>query len=121
MGFGGVMGDRSLIQIESKSFKTPIVLYGHWSGGDNLVAVRNVLTRTDRIGDANYLAAQLFYEFAVNLGGYTGGLSFGIDTYDSNEVDVWIDNDTVFVNADTGEYNYQGETITEFALADKTV
>lgn len=108
------MGDRSLIQIESKTFKTPITLYGHWSGGDNLVAVRNVLTRTDRIGDPSYLTAQLFYEFAVNLGGYTGELSFGIDAYGEG-TDVWVDNDTVVVNADTGEYSVNGESFTEFA------
>ena len=113
------MGDRSLIQIESARFKTPITLYGHWSGEDNLLAVRNVLTRTDRIGDANYLTAQLFYEFAVALGGYTGELSFGIDAWGASENDVWVDNDTVVVNADTGEYTYRGETITEFALANK--
>jgi hypothetical protein len=109
------MGDRSLIQIESKSFKTPITLYGHWSGGDNLIAVRNVLTRTDRIGDPNYLTAQLFYEFAVALGGYAGELSFGIDAYGASESDVWVDNDTVVVNADTGEYSVGGELFTEFA------
>lgn len=114
------MGDRSLIQIESKTFKTPITLYGHWSGGDNLVAVRNVLTRTDRIGDPSYLTAQLFYEFAVNLGGYTGELSFGIDAYGVDD-GIWVDNDTVVVNADTGEYSVNGESFTEFAKVANSV
>jgi hypothetical protein len=121
MGGGRVMGDRSLIQVESVRFKTPITFYGHWSGETNLLAVRNVLARTDRIGDVSYLTAQLFYEFAVALGGYDGNLSFGIDTWGADENSIWVDNDTVVVNADTGAYTYQGETITEFALADKTV
>lgn len=108
------MGDRSLIQVESARFKTPITFYGHWSGDHNLLAVRNVLTRTDRIGDVSYLAAQLFYEFAVNLGGYDGNLSFGIDTFGADE-GAWVDNDTVVVNADTGEYSVNGEVFTEFA------
>ena len=115
------MGDRSLIQVESKGFKAPITLYGHWSGEDNLLAVRNVLTRTDRIGDANYLTAQLFYEFAVNLGGYTGELSFGIDAYGSSDTEIWVDNDTVVVNADTGEYSVNGEVFTEFAKVANSV
>jgi hypothetical protein len=121
MGGGGIMGDRSLIVINSKNFKAPITLYGHWSGGDNLVAVRNVLARTDRIGDVNYLTAQIFYEFAVALGGYEGKLSFGIDAYGYEEGSAWVDNDTITVNADNGEYEYQGEVNTEFALKDNSV
>ena len=107
------MGDRSLIVVKSKSLPTPITFYGHWSGTDNLEAVRNVLARTGRIGDASYLTAQLFFEFA-KLGNYDGELSFGIDTYEDGE-DIWMDNPSVFVDADTGVYEYQGETITEFA------
>ena len=75
------MGDRSSIYIASKHFPHPVALYGHWSGQDNLVAVANVLARTDRVGDPNYLTAQVFYEFAVS-NGYTGNLSFGIGTYE---------------------------------------
>ena len=45
------MGDRSFIVIESKQFVSPIALYGHWSGTDNVRAVENVLARTDRVGD----------------------------------------------------------------------
>lgn len=107
------MGDRSFIQVSSKDFATPITFYGHWSGEDNVLAVRNVLSTTDRIGDVSYLAAQIFYEFAVKQGGYEGGLSFGIDTF-GYDPDGVADNPTVYVNADTGEYTYQGVLNDEF-------
>ena len=96
------MGDRSLIVIESEQFETPISLYGHWSGTDNITAVQNVLARTGRVGDPSYLTAQLFWEFA-KLGNYDGELSFGIDTFGLPSDTAWLDNDAVFVNADTGE------------------
>jgi hypothetical protein len=109
------MGDRSLIVVKAEAFPTPITFYGHWSGDDNITAVRNVLARTGRIGDVSYLTAQLFWEFA-SLGKYDGELSFGIDTSEySDGDDLWMDNPTVIVNADTGEYEYEGETHTEFA------
>lgn len=111
------MGDRSYIQISSKDFKTPIALYGHYSGLDNLEAVKNVLARTSRIGDPSYLTAQIFYEFA-KLGNYDGEYSFGIDTFNSDpkygENPYSINNPTIYVNADTGEYTYLGEVYTEF-------
>jgi hypothetical protein len=106
------MGNRAFIQVESKEFLAPIIFYGHWSGDENLDAVRNVLARTGRIGDASYLAAQIFHEFA-SLGSYDGELSFGIA---SGEVgDVWADVPTVYVDADTGTYTVDGETYSEFA------
>ena len=101
------MGDRSFIQIDSERFELPIVLYGHWSGSDNVEAVQNVLARTTRVGDPSYLTAQLFYEFA-RLGDYDGELSFGIDTGEVG-TEAWVDNPTVYVNADTGEVTYNGE------------
>lgn len=107
------MGDRSLIVVKAEAFKVPIAFYGHWSGEDNLEAVRNVLLTTDRIGDVSYLTAQLFHEFSVKLGQYDGKLSFGIDTFDSGD-DTFMDNPTVIVNADTGEYEVNGEVHTEF-------
>ena len=112
------MGDRSYIQITSKDFKTPISLYGHWSGTDNLEAVKNVLARTGRIGDPSYLTAQIFYEFA-KLGNYDGEYSFGIDAFgyepDKPAFMSFSNNNwTVYVNADTGEYTYKGEVHTEF-------
>ncbi len=97
------MGDRSLIVIESEQFATPITLYGHWSGTDNLTAVQNVLARTGRVGDPSYLTAQMFWEFA-RLGNYDGELSFGIDTFGLPDATAWVDNETIFVNAETGEY-----------------
>lgn len=97
------MGNRSFIVVESEQFISPINLYGHWSGDDNVTAVKNVLARTGRIGDANYLTAQLFNEFAINLGSYDGELSFGIDASGYFGAETWIDNDTIYVNADTGE------------------
>jgi len=99
------MGDRSTIVITSKQFDKPIEFYGHWSGEDNITAVRNVLAHTDRIGDPSYLTAQIFYEFAIALGGYDGNLSFGIHQYQGP--DTWQDNPPVFVNADTGEVTYE--------------
>lgn len=103
------MGNRSYIQVDSKQFELPIVLYGHWSGEDNVVAVQNVLARTGRIGDPSYLTAQLFYEFA-RLGDYDGELSFGIDMGEVGG--AWLDAPTVYVNADTGEAKYyNGELI----------
>lgn len=96
------MGNRSFIVVESASFVTPVNLYGHWSGSDNVVAVSNVLARTDRVGQPDYLVAQLFHEFST-MGGYDGNLSFGIDACGYIGPDVWIDSDTIYVNADTGE------------------
>ena len=111
---GNTMGNRSLIVIESERFQTPISLYGHWSGAENLAAVAEVLGKTTRVGDPSYLTAQIFYEFAVVRGKYDGELSFGIDTFGLPSDTAWVDNDTVFVNADTGE------TQTEpFGLASK--
>lgn len=115
------MGDRSYIQVDSHRFQTPIIFYGHWSGTDNLVAVRNVLARTARIGDPSYLTAQLFYGFAMELGSYDGSLGFGIENgHLTGSVSEW-DNPSVLVNADTGEYSYNGEVFSEFVspVADK--
>jgi len=113
------MGDRATIHITSQSFSSPIELYGHWSGTDNARAVAKVLERTDRIGDANYLTAQVFYEYAVMLGGYTGHLSFGIRATNAEPSDTWDDNPIVILNADTGSVEYDGQTYTanQFALA----
>jgi hypothetical protein len=95
------MGNRSNIVIESKSFVSPISLYGHWSGEDNITAVERVLDRTDRIGDPSYLTAQLFHEFSQVLGNYDGKLSFGIDTYGYGS-EGCDGGQLIFVNADTG-------------------
>jgi hypothetical protein len=103
------MGDRSAIVIASKQFQTPITLYGHWSGETNITAVKSVLERTDRVGDPSYLTAQIFWEFA-RLGSYDGKLSFGIDTFGGDPSNA-MDNETIWVNADTGEVSI-GEPIT---------
>lgn len=94
------MGDRASIVVKSKSFDSPIRFYGHWSGSDNIKAVQNVLARTDRVGDPSYLAAQIYYEFAVNLGKTDGNLSFGISADGNTYGD---DNPPIVINADTGE------------------
>lgn len=109
------MGARSYIQVSAKEFATPITFYGHWSGEENLEAVRNVLSRSGRIGDVSYLTAQIFYEFA-KLGNYDGELSFGIDAFGSSP-EALADYPTVYVNADTGEYTYKGVDYTEFSKA----
>lgn len=101
------MGDRSAIVIYSERYKTPITLYGHWSGEQNIEAVQNVLARTGRVGDPSYLTAQIFWEFA-KLGNYDGEYSFGIDTFGVDGVDSLMDNPTIFVNADKGQYSTNG-------------
>jgi hypothetical protein len=110
------MGDRAYIQIESQRLERPVLLYGHWSGTDNLQAVRNVLEKTARIGDVPYLTASLFWEFA-KLGSYDGSLSFGIEVGDLTDSPTWmLDNPIAFVNADSGQYIYDGGLYNEFAL-----
>jgi hypothetical protein len=106
------MGDRSNIVIrETASQKDNfVILYGHWAGDDNLTAVRNVLEKTDRIGDSTYLTAQIFYEF-TRLGNYDGGLGFGLWVGDMESIDE-DDNPAVIVDADTGAITYRGETYT---------
>jgi hypothetical protein len=103
------MGNRSVIVIKSENNDSDIVIYGHWSGDSNVQAVRNVLSTTGRIGD-NYLVAEIFHEFAVKLGGFTGvGYgSFGMWTSKGGEDLGWEDAPTVYVNQDDGSYEYQG-------------
>jgi hypothetical protein len=108
------MGNRAYIQIDSQNLEMPILLYGHYSGEDNLTAVKNVLEKTGRVGDPAYLTAQLFYEFAIVLGQYDGVLGFGIECGQLTD-SVWVDNPTVYVNADNGEYSYKGTTHTDYA------
>ena len=106
------MGNRSFIEVDSRAFAAPIILYGHWSGEDNLTAVKTVLEKTARVGDASYLTAQIFYEFA-RLGSYDGSLSFGIESgYLTGK--EWSDCPSVAVNADTGEYSIDGVVYTDF-------
>jgi hypothetical protein len=111
------MGDRSLIVMRDNSSDLEIVMYGHWSGDDNLTAVRNILSKTSRVGDC-YLVAEVFHEFSVVLGGYSGldfG-SFGIFAAQKGFDEGWIDAPTIYVNVDTGEYEYEGEITTLEAL-----
>jgi hypothetical protein len=98
------MGDRASIYITSEQFEKPIHLYGHWSGEDNIKAVEEVLTHTDRVGDPSYLTAQIFHKFA-ELGNYTGNLGFGISV--ATDIDYADDNPPVIVNADTGAIEYE--------------
>jgi len=107
------MGNRSLIVIQNDTDDTQITIYGHWSGTENLTAVRNVLSATGRVGDS-YLVSELFYEFAVKIGGFDGvGYgSFGIWAGKRGDDEGWIDTPTVYVNQDTGEYRYEGELVT---------
>ena len=106
------MGDRSSIYITSKSTTGYLHLYGHWSGEDNARAVATVLRDTDRVGDPYYLTAQVFYEFSVIEGGYTGSLGFGIGSVNVI-TDNTDDNDLILLNADTGEVEYRGERYTK--------
>lgn len=105
------MGDRAYITITTGASELDTIsLYGHWAGNTNVDAVRNVLQRTDRIGDISYLTAQIFHEWTT-MHDYDGTLSFGIFAGDCGE----DENPTVYVNADNGEYTIKGEMFTEFA------
>ena len=111
------MGDRSSIYIKSDdNLDQWLHLYGHWSGDSNTKAVAEVLRKTDRIGDMAYLTAQIFYEFSVYLGSYTGSLGFGIDICNTTPAEWFDDNPPVIVNADTGDVEWRNEnyTRTEF-------
>jgi hypothetical protein len=105
------MGNRAVIAIQQDETERDnfVLLYGHYSGGDNLNAVLNTLRRTDRIGDPAYLTAQIFYEFA-RMGDYNGELGFGIYQGTKNAIDE-TDNPAVFVNPYNGVITYQGETL----------
>jgi hypothetical protein len=107
------MGERSWIQIESKTGEV-VSLYGHWSGEDNLYAVRNVMARTGRL-HMSYLIAQLFYEFAMVWGNYDGHTGFGIFGDRAPDGDEYP---TVFVDADTGKVTYDGVTYEPAELND---
>jgi hypothetical protein len=100
------MGNRSHIVIRETKTQTDnmLILYSHWGGDDNLTAVKNVLAKTDRIGDSPYLAAQIFSEF-LKLGDYNGETGFGIWVGDMGTIDD-SDNPAVIVDADTGEFSY---------------
>lgn len=102
------MGNRSNIVIRETATQQDnfLILYSHWGGDHNIRAVENVLRKTDRIGDSAYLAAQLFYEF-TKLGHYDGGLGYGLWVGDMESIDE-TDNPAVIVDADTGEFTYQG-------------
>ena len=102
------MGDRSHIVIRTSNPADTITLYGHWSGTDNLEAVKRVLAKTGRIGDASYLTAELFYEFAVMCGKYAGVGSNGFGIWAGDDGGSWEDNPTIYVNAEDGTYEYDG-------------
>lgn len=104
------MGDRSSIYITNDTDDSVIRIYGHWSGDHNAKAVATLLNKTDRVGDPMYLTAQMFYEFAIIQGGYTGGLGFGIGS--ATYIDYTEDNPAIVVNADTGEVKYEDTTYT---------
>lgn len=102
------MGDRAYITITTNNNPLDtITIYGHWAGSSNFQAVQNVIRRTDRVGDTSYLAAQIFYEWAVRLNRYNGETGFGIMTGDCGEEE----NPTVYVDADTGQITYRGEVL----------
>jgi hypothetical protein len=105
------MGNRATLYVISKQHQAPIAFYGHWAGDTNVRAVVDVLKRTDRVGDASYLTAQLFYEYAVVLGSYSGGTGFGIGTFEAID-DTWDDNPAIIVDADTGGVTFNGEEFT---------
>jgi len=100
------MGNNSYIVIESDSFDVPLAIYGHWVGDDNVRAVEDTLLVTDRIGDASYLAAQIFHTLTTQHH-YDGKSGFGLSVGDP--FNAWIDAPTVYVDADKGEYSVGGD------------
>lgn len=103
------MGDRSHIVIRGDDPKQTITLYGHWAGTTNIDAVRSVMSRTKRVGDIAYLTAELFYEFAVVEGKYTG-VGFGsYGMWAGDDTGVWADNPSVYVNSVDNTFEYEGE------------
>jgi hypothetical protein len=98
------MGDRSYIVIESKDFDSDIVIYSHWGGNNNVTVAVNVLTFTQRIGDADYLAAEII-RMAFEENNYDGSLGMGVSTLAKGTfTENWADNPTVYINADTGRW-----------------
>jgi len=109
------LSGRSVIIIRSARFTAPLTFYGHLSGTDNLAAVKRVLSRSFRLGEAGYLAAQIFLEFA-RLGGSPGELYFGIENTPLPGL-AGLDEYPVIVNADSGEVEYCGQTFSGYAIA----
>jgi hypothetical protein len=107
---GVKMGDRSHIVIRGDDPKQTITLYGHWAGTTNIDAVRSVMSRTKRTNDIAYLTAELFYEFAVVEGKYTG-VGFGsYGMWAGDDDGAWADNPSVYVNSVDNTFEYEGET-----------
>jgi hypothetical protein len=107
---GVKMGDRSHIIIRGDDPKQTITLYGHWAGTTNIDAVRSVMSRTKRTNDIAYLTAELFYQFAVVEGSYTG-VGFGsFGMWAGDDDGAWADNPSVYVNAVDNTFEYEGET-----------
>lgn len=100
------MGDRVFVELNSQDFTTPVVIYSHWAGESILGAVTKVLGMSSRVGDANYLAAQIINSVFKECY-YDGELGFGIAAWDSttaSDAYDWADNPTVFVDLDKGYY-----------------
>lgn len=100
------MGDRSHIVIRNGNPNDTITLYGHWAGTTNIEAVERVLARTTRKGDISYLTAELFYEFAVVQGSFTGVGAGGFGIWAGDDTGAWADNPSVYVDANDGTYTY---------------
>lgn len=103
------MGNRSHIVIRTSNPADTITLYGHWAGTTNIDAVRSVMSRTTRASDISYLTAELFYEFAVVEGRYTGVGYGGYGMWAGDDTGAWADNPSVYVNAEDGTFEYEGK------------
>jgi hypothetical protein len=98
------MGDRSYIVIESDKFVSDIAIYSHWGGTTNVTVAVNVLTFTQRIGDPEYLTAEII-RMAFEENNYDGTLGMGIQPLAKGSFpEQWADNPTVYINADTGRW-----------------
>jgi len=95
------MGNRVTVSISSQEHESPINIYSHWSGDEIYPVVQQALEESDRIGDASYLSAQIVHAVFTDLG-YDGKLGFGIWTGEAHG--LTDDNDTMFVDADTGKW-----------------
>jgi hypothetical protein len=107
------MGMRSLIVIDSDNAQ-PVTIYAHWGGVLNREIVHTVLQSTSSQGVPEYLAAQMFYEFAKQMD-YDGQWGFAISAGNGSE--YFIDRPTVFVNADDLTYTYEDQRYNAFGEA----
>jgi len=98
------MRDRSYIVIESDKFVSDIAIYSHWGGTSNVTIATEILSSTQRIGDPEYLTAEIIHASFIE-NSYDGKLGMGVQPLTKGSFpEHWGDNPTVYINADTGRW-----------------